>query len=170
MVRLEGLGALKNINDSIGSRTRDLPACIMATDSARPFLYSCNWSLSWIYDRQTAGQSGSHLDPMGSHGQTSSVFWLTTAGFLMWSALSVERTGLLITVQLLLGLTSAVLLGSESRWTKTLFHFPSFWDSPNLEGQVPVYVSPRNKVAQLYPRVPFPHLLWLEGYDASSRL
>jgi hypothetical protein len=28
-----------------------------------------------------------------------------------------------------------------------------FWDSPNLEGQVPVFISPRNSVAKLYPRV-----------------
>jgi hypothetical protein len=27
-----------------------------------------------------------------------------------------------------------------------------FWDSLNQEGQVPVVISPRNKVAQLYPR------------------
>jgi hypothetical protein len=26
------------------------------------------------------------------------------------------------------------------------------WDSPNLEGQVPLFISPRNRVAQLYPR------------------
>jgi hypothetical protein len=26
------------------------------------------------------------------------------------------------------------------------------WDSPNLEGQVPVFIFPRNRVAQLYPR------------------
>jgi hypothetical protein len=26
------------------------------------------------------------------------------------------------------------------------------WDSPNLEGQVPVFISLRNRVAQLYPR------------------
>jgi hypothetical protein len=26
------------------------------------------------------------------------------------------------------------------------------WDSPNLEDQVPVFISPRNKVTQLYPR------------------
>jgi hypothetical protein len=26
------------------------------------------------------------------------------------------------------------------------------WDSPNLEGQVPLFTSPRNRVAQLYPR------------------
>jgi hypothetical protein len=25
-------------------------------------------------------------------------------------------------------------------------------DSPNFEGQVPVFMSPRNRVAQLYPR------------------
>jgi hypothetical protein len=27
-----------------------------------------------------------------------------------------------------------------------------FWDSPNLEGQVPVLISPRKRVAQLHPR------------------
>jgi hypothetical protein len=27
-----------------------------------------------------------------------------------------------------------------------------FWDSPNLECQVPVFISPRNRVAQLYPQ------------------
>jgi hypothetical protein len=26
------------------------------------------------------------------------------------------------------------------------------WDSPNLEGQVPVFISPRHRVAQLYPQ------------------
>jgi hypothetical protein len=25
------------------------------------------------------------------------------------------------------------------------------WDSPNLEGQVPVFISPRNRVSQIYP-------------------
>jgi hypothetical protein len=35
---------------------------------------------------------------------------------------------------------------------KTIFYCPNSWDSPNLEGQVPVFISPRNKVAQLYHR------------------
>jgi hypothetical protein len=26
------------------------------------------------------------------------------------------------------------------------------WDSPNQEGQVPVFISPRNRVAKIYPR------------------
>jgi hypothetical protein len=35
---------------------------------------------------------------------------------------------------------------------KTIFCSPSSWDSPNLEGQVPVFISsPRNRVAQIYP-------------------
>jgi hypothetical protein len=36
------------------------------------------------------------------------------------------------------------------------------WDSPNLEGQVPVFISPRNRVAQLYSRA----LGWF--FDARS--
>jgi hypothetical protein len=46
----------------------------------------------------------------------------------MWGTFSDERTGL---SQLLLALTSAR-------------------DSPNLEGQVPVFTSPKNRVAKLY--------------------
>jgi hypothetical protein len=33
-----------------------------------------------------------------------------------------------------------------------IFYCPSFWESSNMEGQVPVFISPRNKVAQLYHR------------------
>jgi hypothetical protein len=40
------------------------------------------------------------------------------------------------------------------------------WDSPNLEGQVPVFISPRNIVAQLYPRA----LGLTEWTEASYRI
>jgi hypothetical protein len=41
---------------------------------------------------------------------------------------------------------------------KTIFYCPNSWDLPNLEGQFPVLMSPRNRVAQIYPGhwVPFP--------------
>jgi hypothetical protein len=32
----------------------------------------------------------------------------------------------------------------------TAIFYCLIWDSPNLEGQVPVFISPRNRVAQLY--------------------
>jgi hypothetical protein len=63
----------------------------------------------------------------------------------MWVALSDERTGLLL--QLLLVLASAVILGSDSRVTHDHILLPQIRDSPNLEGQVPVFLSPRNSVA-----------------------
>jgi hypothetical protein len=44
------------------------------------------------------------------------------------------------------------LLGpSPAELTATFYCL--IWDSPNLQGQIPVFISPRNRVAQLYPRV-----------------
>jgi hypothetical protein len=34
----------------------------------------------------------------------------------------------------------------------TIIYVSQIWDSSNLEGQVPVFMSPSNRVAQLYPR------------------
>jgi hypothetical protein len=34
----------------------------------------------------------------------------------------------------------------------TTIFYCLIWDSPNLEGQVPVFISPRNRMVQLYPR------------------
>jgi hypothetical protein len=35
---------------------------------------------------------------------------------------------------------------------KTIFYCPNSWDSLNLEGLVPVFISPMNRVARTYPR------------------
>jgi hypothetical protein len=53
---------------------------------------------------------------------------------------------------LLLVLSSTVPPGLSPTGLKTIFYCPNSWDSPNLEGQVPVFISPRNRVAQIYPR------------------
>jgi hypothetical protein len=42
------------------------------------------------------------------------------------------------------------LLGRRPSDLAGIFYYLS-WDSPNLEGQVPVFISPRNRVPQLYP-------------------
>jgi hypothetical protein len=54
-------------------------------------------------------------------------------------------------LQLLLGLASAVALGSESRGTHDHTLLSQYGDSHILQGQVPVFLSPRNRLAQLYP-------------------
>jgi hypothetical protein len=55
-------------------------------------------------------------------------------------------------LQLLLALANAFILGTESRGTPDHILLSQIRDSPKLEGQVPVFISPRNMVAQLYPQ------------------
>jgi hypothetical protein len=55
-------------------------------------------------------------------------------------------------LELLLDLASAVILRSESRTTHDHISLSQIRDSPNLEGQVPVFISPRNMVFRLYPQ------------------
>jgi hypothetical protein len=54
-------------------------------------------------------------------------------------------------LQLLLVLASTVILGSETRGTRDHILLSQIQDSLNQEGQVPVFISPRNRVAQFYP-------------------
>jgi hypothetical protein len=61
----------------------------------------------------------------------------------LWGALSDERTGLQIAVQSLNG---------PSHAEPVTILYCLIWDSPNLEGLVPVLIFPRNRVAQLYSR------------------
>jgi hypothetical protein len=99
--------------------------------------------MKWCYDRRSIGQSvlvsGTHLGPMARF------LLLSVAGLLMRGTLSGERTSL--ELQLLLGFTSAVILGSEPRRTHDhilLSHI--------RKGQGPECISPRNRVDQLYPQ------------------
>jgi hypothetical protein len=57
-------------------------------------------------------------------------------------------------LQLLMAPTSAVILRSEPHDTHDHILLSQIGDPANLEGQVPVFTSPRNRVAQLYPQVP----------------
>jgi hypothetical protein len=46
------------------------------------------------------------------------------------------------------------ILGSESFGTYDHILLSQIRDSPNLEGQIPVFISRRNRVAQLYTQAP----------------
>jgi hypothetical protein len=48
----------------------------------------------------------------------------------------------------------------------TAIFYCLIWDTTNLEGQVPVFISPRNKVAQLYPRAL--GSLFVASYDSQG--
>jgi hypothetical protein len=55
-------------------------------------------------------------------------------------------------LQLLLVLASAVIFRAEARGTHDHIFLYQIQDFLNLESQVPVFVSPRNRVARLYPQ------------------
>jgi hypothetical protein len=93
--------------------------------------------------------------------------------FLYWQ-LQVSRCGepsltrgrvRILLVQLLLGLARAVTLGAQVPLNSRAYFTVSF-ETPNLEGQVPVFISPRNRVAQLYPRAV--GSLFVASYDSQG--
>jgi hypothetical protein len=75
-------------------------------------------------------------------------------------------TGRVCRLQLLLVLASTVILGSESRGTHDYILPSQIRNSPNLEGQVPVSICPRNRVAQLYPQAL--GSLFVASYDSQG--
>jgi hypothetical protein len=69
-------------------------------------------------------------------------------------------------LQLLLVLASVVILRSESRGTYDHILLSQIRNFPNLKGQVPVFVSPRNRVARLYPKAL--GSLFVASYDSQG--
>jgi hypothetical protein len=72
----------------------------------------------------------------------------------------------LLTTKLLLALASTVFVGFESHGTHGHILPSQIWDYPNLQGQVPIFISPRNRVAQLYPQVL--GSLFVASYDSQG--
>jgi hypothetical protein len=70
----------------------------------------------------------------------------------------------------MLALARAVILVSESRWTHQYILLSQIRDSPNLERQILVFISHRNRVTQLYPPALIaPTLLIITSRQGSRR-
>jgi hypothetical protein len=54
---------------------------------------------------------------------------------------------------LLLDFASAVILESKSRETRDHILLSQIRDSLNLEGQIPVFIYPGNRVGRLFPQI-----------------
>jgi hypothetical protein len=93
------------------------------------------------------------------------IFQLNTCSYSPYVTSSLTR-GWVCRLQLLLIHASAVLLRVESRGTQDHILFSQIRDSPNLEDQVPVFISPRNSVARLYPQAR--GSIFVASYDSQS--
>jgi hypothetical protein len=76
---------------------------------------------------------------------------MNTCGYNPYVTPSLTR-GWVCRLQFLLALATAVILRSESRGNHDHILLSQIRVSPSLDGQVPVFISPRNRVAQLYPQ------------------
>jgi hypothetical protein len=88
--------------------------------------------------------------------------YLKFAVLFLWGALSDDRTGLQFAAQTLNG---------PSRSKPVTILYCLIWDSPNLEGQVPVFISPRNRVDPVIPSgtgFSLRRLLRLASYDSQG--
>jgi hypothetical protein len=72
---------------------------------------------------------------------------------ISWYGVPVLTRGRVCRLQLLLVLAKAVFLGSESRGAHDHILLSKIRDSPNLVGQVSIFIFRRNRVTQLYPQV-----------------
>jgi hypothetical protein len=79
------------------------------------------------------------------------IFQLNTCSYSP-SVTSALTRGWVCCLELLLVLASAVILRSKSCGTHDQLLRSQIRDAPNMEGQVPVFITPRNTVAQLYPQ------------------
>jgi hypothetical protein len=110
---------------------------------------NCQSKSKLCYDRWYVGQS---VLVSSTHPELTTRFLLLSdsCGFVdVGRSLWRERV---CRLQLLLVLASAVILGSESRGTRDHILLSQIRVSPNLEGQIPVFIYPRNRVVQLYPQ------------------
>jgi hypothetical protein len=64
------------------------------------------------------------------------------------------------------GLASAVILITESRGTDGQILLSQIEDFPNLEDQVPVFISLRKRIARLYPQTL--SSLFVASYDSQG--
>jgi hypothetical protein len=93
------------------------------------------------------------------------VFQLNTLGYSPYVTSSLMR-GWVCRLQFVMALASAVILESEPSGTHDHILHSQIRNSPNLEGQVPVFIFPRNRVAQLYPQAL--GSLFVASYDSQG--
>jgi hypothetical protein len=95
------------------------------------------------------------------------MFQMNICGYSPYVTFSLTMRGWVCRLQLLLVLASAVILRSDFRGTHDHILLSQIRDFANLEGQVPVFISPRNRVARLYSQAL--DFLFVASYDLPKK-
>jgi hypothetical protein len=98
---------------------------------------------------------------------TTEKFYFPTEHLHVYSLRNIlfdKRMGLSFTIAA--ALSSAVILKSEFCGIRDHILLSHIRDSPNLEGQVTIFISPRKRVARLYPQAL--GCLFVTSYDSQD--
>jgi hypothetical protein len=134
-VEIFQLPALRSFLHQLQYRT----ACQLSLESESESELLCDW-------RFTANQFVLATSPLRPTTRNF-IFQVNICGYSPYLTCFLTR-GWICRLQLLLVLDSAVILRSESRGIHDHISLSQIRDSPNLEGQVPLFISPRNRVAR----------------------
>jgi hypothetical protein len=122
-------------------------------------------SHSYLRLRFTANQFVLATSPLRPKSRIF-IFQLNTCGYSPYATSTLTR-GWVCRLQLLLVLASAVILRSEYRGTHDHILLSQIRHSPNLEGQIPVFISLRNRVPFSSP--PATSRATVEVFDPASK-
>jgi hypothetical protein len=120
-------------------------------------------SWSWSCDRRSVGRS---VFVSGSHPELRTRFFMPFCGFLdvrhpLWR----EDRCIIYSYNSFCALSEQSLSGPNATELTTIFYC-FIRDSPYLEGQVPVFKSPRYRVVQVFPRAL--GFLFVASYDSQG--
>jgi hypothetical protein len=128
-----------------------------------------SWSWSWIYDWQTIRPICLGVrHPSGIRDQFFFLLEISFRQLQVWYfvAPSLMRGWVCnLLYNCFWALPELSPLGRSPAELMAIFYC-LIWDSPNQQGQVPVFISPRNRVAQLYPRAL--GSLFVASYDSQG--
>jgi hypothetical protein len=144
---------------TMGSRTNLLPEWDLDLSAHFPFLY---WARVGKEVKPWTWFKSSYI---ATEGQSASLSWCQAP---IWDPRPNVLLSLIIFKQLRICWCEAPSLARSREclvfagrrqcslsqaWQDSWAYFIAyFWDFPNLEGQVPVFISPKKRVTQLYPR------------------
>jgi hypothetical protein len=132
------------------------------------YLASSKQSVSWPSPSEEIKSKLSHNRRSVGQSILVSGQYLGSATNIPFTVMEIQLRQLPVcyyeTARALLGIASAVWLWSVSLGTHEHILLSQPWESPNLEGTVPVSISLRNRTAQLYP-LPLGYL-FVTSYDS----
>jgi hypothetical protein len=155
-----------SVSPGFVKQTMSILLTLRYNDSLVAWMTNLKSKSKLCYDRRSVGHRPVCLGVQSPSGVQDQIFSTVRQFRVCCCGASSLTRGRVCRSRQLPVLARAVILGSESRGTHDHILLSQIRDSPNMEGQVPVFVSSRNTVVQLYPQAL--GSLFVASYDSQD--